>query len=54
MGVGKVGGKFEEFYAMMLKLSEAVHSSLAEHGGRLLGLFLPHLPEMRVLGHRQK
>ena len=27
---------------------------LCNHGGRLLGLFLPYLPGMRVLGHRQK
>ena len=24
------------------------------HGGRLLGLLLPHLSKLRVLGHRQK
>ena len=29
-GGGKVAGKFEEIHSMMLKLSEAVHSPLAE------------------------
>ena len=28
--------------------------SKLKHGGRLLGLFLPFLPKLRVLGHRQK
>ena len=27
---------------------------LSEHGGRLLGLFLPHLSKLRVLGYRPK
>ena len=32
MGGREVGGKFEkEIYSMMLKLSEAVHSSLGEN-----------------------
>ena len=28
--------------------------NVLKHGGRLLGLFLPFLPKLRVLGHKKK